>query len=156
MPAPAPSPQQLDRPALERAVEAALGTVLDPCSIAAANPLSLPDMGLIQRWDYDPATRMLSVVLIVTSPACFLVEDMIDGIRRSLEGLDAVDAVHVEVDAAARWTPDMVSPAGQASLERRRAHARRRLGLRPQQWREASPGAATRARSTAAPRPAAS
>jgi metal-sulfur cluster biosynthetic enzyme len=141
---------------LEHAVAAALGTVLDPCSIAAANPLSLPDMGLIQRWDYDPATRAVSVVLIVTSPACFLVEDMIDGIRRSLLPLEGVDDVHVEVDAAARWTPDMVSPAGQRSLERRRAHARRRLDLRPQQWREAGAGV-SRARSTADPRrPAAS
>jgi metal-sulfur cluster biosynthetic enzyme len=122
-------------PGIDAAIRAALHRVYDPCSVAAASPLSLIDMGLIRGWSYDPRARHVAVTMIVTSPACFLSENMADGMRQQLLEIDAVDSVDVRIDGDVLWSPTLLSAGAQASLDERRARIRRLLQVTPQQWR---------------------
>lgn len=124
-------------PVVDQEVTAALGQVYDPCSLAASSPLSLLDMGLIRGWTYDERTRHLDIVMIVTSPACFLSESMAAAIREQMAGVEAVGSVDIRIDSDVMWTPDMITPEAQAGLDRRRELSRRLLELRPRQWETA-------------------
>lgn len=118
------------------AVHAALRRVYDPCSVAAGAPLDLVAMGLIRSCTLDRAGRA-QVVMAVTSPACFLSENMAAGIREQVGAVEGVTGVDVEIDSDFRWTPDDLSSQAKALLHERRTARLHALRLRPRQWQEA-------------------
>ncbi|HXV93730.1 MAG TPA: iron-sulfur cluster assembly protein, partial [Pseudonocardia sp.] len=61
------------------AVEAALGTVCDPCSAAAGAPLSLREMGLVRECAVEDGTVRVS--LAVTGPGCTFTGLLVDATR---------------------------------------------------------------------------
>lgn len=50
-----------------RRVEEVIDRIYDPCSVAAENPISLIDMGLVRGWSVDESRRLLEVTMCVTS-----------------------------------------------------------------------------------------
>lgn len=97
-------------------VRAALGRVVDPCSIATGAPISIPDMGLVK--DISISNGCVKVVLQLTSPWCFQVDIIIEAVKARVAELEGVDEVQCEIDSAAEWTPDMIAPSARAALRR--------------------------------------
>lgn len=137
-----------------RAVAAALHRVKDPCSLAAGSPLSVLDMGLIRSWAYDPDSRRMELVMITTSPGCFLSANMIAAMCEEIGTLDVVEGLDVRVGDQV-WFPDMLSPTAQERLAKGREQRLRRSGVRPQAWKTAgSTAPAPTLASLSAPNPA--
>ena len=110
-------------PDLRASVDAALRTIVDPCSIATGAPIDLIDMGLLVAVGEQDGT--LVVTLRLTSPTCWQVGNIIGELQRKLRSLPEVRHVRCVVDMNAVWTPTMMAP-----------EARRRLRqLRPQYGR---------------------
>jgi metal-sulfur cluster biosynthetic enzyme len=98
-------------------VTAALGRVVDPCSIATGVPVTLPDMGLVKDVRLDQQGTVV-VELRLTSPFCFQIGLMLQRIQEVTSGLQGVATVHVEVDHGDEWLPEMMAPAARRRLRR--------------------------------------
>jgi metal-sulfur cluster biosynthetic enzyme len=120
---------------LDRAIEAALGRVFDPCSLAANAPVSIVDMGLVLGWRVDEAGNV-TVRMCVTSPCCTLAPNIAAGAERELRRIDGLAEVTVEMDAATFWTPDRMTDRGRETLRLRRERSQALLPVRPRQWQE--------------------
>jgi metal-sulfur cluster biosynthetic enzyme len=78
--------------------------------------VDIVNLGLVYGLDLD-ADGTLSVHLAVTTPTCPLAGYLVHQARASLEGLDGVTGVWVDLALEPPWSPTMMSDA-----------ARRRLG----------------------------
>ena len=106
-------------PEVERAaVEAALARVVDPCSIATGVPISLPEMGLVERIDIDGA--VVSVTLRLTSPVCLQAANIVGAVEERIGSIEGVASVSCEIDPAGDWLPTMMSAGAREELRRRR------------------------------------
>lgn len=130
-------PREEHDPRFDDQIRAALGRVYDPCSLAANNPLSLIDMGLVRDWRLD-AQGNLCVRMCVTAPSCLMAPKFLEAARVELRKIEGIGAVAVDVDPSVFWTPELMSDAGKALEARRHARSRRAAPVRPQQWREMS------------------
>lgn len=106
---------------LHETIEAALRTIVDPCSIATGAPVNLMDMGLIQSIDID--RDKILVVLRLTSPTCWQVVNIIGAIQEKLAPLPAIRELRCCVDMNAEWAPDMMAPAALKRLRTLRPSA---------------------------------
>jgi metal-sulfur cluster biosynthetic enzyme len=129
-----PAPSTFHR-SLARDVQAALGRVYDPCSLAANNPLSLIDMGLVREWTIDGEGHLM-VRLCVTTPSCLMAPKLIDAARQELRKVAGIEQVTIDVDPSVFWTPELMSSRGKRTVRRRHQRSRRVANVRPQQWRE--------------------
>ena len=123
------------RTELDGAIEAALGRVFDPCSLAAHAPVSIVEMGLVLGWRVDEAANV-TVRMCVTSPCCTLAPNIAAGAERELRRIDGLGEVTVEMDAATFWTPERMTDRGRETLQRSRERSLTLLPVRPRQWRE--------------------
>jgi metal-sulfur cluster biosynthetic enzyme len=129
--APATAPEDMV-PSLDARIADALGTVYDPCSMAAKNPLSIVDMGLILGWNLD-AEMNLTVKMCVTGPTCFMGPKMMEAARQELAKISELRAVSIELDPTVFWDETKMTAEGQ---RQRQAWVSRAKRARPQQWRE--------------------
>ena len=113
---------------LHDTVRAALDRVVDPCSLAAGAPTSLPDMGLLD-WSLDGS--VVQVTLRLTSPCCVYGPRMLEAVRAELMTVPGVTEVRAAIDYAAVWTPQMMTAAGRRALDARRADSRALGDVRP-------------------------
>jgi metal-sulfur cluster biosynthetic enzyme len=120
---------------LDERIEETLHRVYDPCSLAAQNPISLVDMGLVREWTLDEAGH-LDVRMCVTSACCTMSPHFVRASEAELAKLEGVTSVTVRVDAAVFWTPDLMSERGKEKLEERRRATIERTGVRPMMWKE--------------------
>lgn len=88
-------------------IAAALNAVLDPCSVAAARPLGLIDMGLVLGWQREAAT--LIVTLCTTSGECAMAPHFLEAARAALLALPGVERVEMKIDHDFVWTPDRMA-----------------------------------------------
>lgn len=118
--------------ATDAEIDAALETVVDPCSMAQATPLSLPAMGLV-RGRLFGADGELVVDVAVTAPGCAYVGLFADAAARALSGLAGVREVVVRLDPDVAWSEKLLRPdaAGVLSAAREDARARLARRLRP-------------------------
>jgi metal-sulfur cluster biosynthetic enzyme len=115
------------------AIEAALGKVDDPCSIAARAPMSVRDMGLVRDWHVEDDGTVV-VTVSPTAPSCILMSSIADGIEARVAEVDGVENVRVEVDTVRMWTPELMTDAGRRTLEDRRAASLLEVPVRPREW----------------------
>jgi metal-sulfur cluster biosynthetic enzyme len=101
------------------AVESALETVVDPCSLAQGTPLSLPAMGLVRGWEYDAG--VLRVVIAVTGPGCTLVGHLARGVADACAHLDGVEEVVVDLRPGVVWTEAELRGDARRTLQRHRS-----------------------------------
>jgi metal-sulfur cluster biosynthetic enzyme len=97
-----------------RSVRQALRGVVDPCSIATGAPITIEEMGLVQRIETNAAGEVL-VELCLTSPFCFQAVNIVERIREVVGGI-GVTNVQVRIDYAAEWLPNMMSEKARARL----------------------------------------
>jgi metal-sulfur cluster biosynthetic enzyme len=100
------------------AVLAALGRVIDPCSVGAGAAASIVEMGLIQSLASE--TDRVLVTLRLTSPVCAQVSGICAAIEREVGSVPGVTVVQCEVDCAAEWWPDLMASAVQQRLRQLR------------------------------------
>lgn len=118
-------------------VEAALGRVHDPCSVAAQSPLSVRAMGLLRGWELSDR-GVLDVRICVTTHACTMLGHIVRGIEDAAGEVDGVCAVRVTVERDVLWGEEMMTPEGRARLEANRRRARELTGVRPREWKDAA------------------
>lgn len=106
-------------------IERALRTVTDPCTAAAGLPLSIVDLGLIRDIEVNGDHVELQVTL--TEPGCPFLHRVLDAIYRSLDHLDEVRSVHVQLTWAPPWTPNDLSPFARHKLHRARQRMTNRM-----------------------------
>lgn len=99
----------VDSRASEERVLDRLGNVLDPCSCATENPVSIVDLGLVEEVHLDDES--VSVRFLPTSPMCLYMGQIMDDAERELLELDGVRDVDLEViDATEKmWRPDRLA-----------------------------------------------
>jgi metal-sulfur cluster biosynthetic enzyme len=106
-----------------QAVTTALGTVVDPCSIATGVPINLIDMGMIQ--DIRIVGERVCITLRLTSPLCLQVGDIVREVERRVGEVAGVSIVECDIDPAGEWLPTMMDARAQARLRRLRPAFRR-------------------------------
>jgi metal-sulfur cluster biosynthetic enzyme len=90
--------------ALIARIEARLERVTEPCSIAFGKPISIVEMGLIER--IDVTASHANVTLCLTDAACVHFAGMQQFIRDELLALPEISTVEVRQTLEHLWTPD--------------------------------------------------
>jgi metal-sulfur cluster biosynthetic enzyme len=124
-------------PELRTRVEAALGRVHDPCSVAVQAPLSVREMGLVRGYEVGE-DGVLDVRICVTTHACTMLGHIVRGIEEAAGEIDGVRDVRVTVEADVLWGEELMTPEGRAKLAANRRRARELTGVRPRQWKDAA------------------
>jgi metal-sulfur cluster biosynthetic enzyme len=101
-----------------QSIHAALGGIVDPCSIATGVPISLVDMGMVKEVVDDRGA--VCVTLRLTSPICWQAANIVAMVEEKVGAIPDVASVQCRFDAASEWMPDMMSRDAQARLRRLR------------------------------------
>lgn len=119
---------------LEREVRAALARVYDPCSVVSKAPLSIVDMGLLVDLRVSPGGQV-AVTLRPTSAMCTLIAAILQGVEEEVATVEGVTSVEARIDNSSRWTEEMMTEAGRATLAARRERSLREVPVMPLEWR---------------------
>jgi metal-sulfur cluster biosynthetic enzyme len=111
------------------ALWAQLETVLDPCSLAFAAPISVVSLGLVD--DLKLSGSSATVRLLLTMPACTMFGDIASQVRAALLVVEGVDDVRVELESRVEWSEGRMSPEARDALVARRAAYRERYQVLP-------------------------
>ncbi|QRK06467.1 DUF59 domain-containing protein [Archangium violaceum] len=104
--------------ATEAELLARIQSIPDPCSYGAGVPLSIGEMGLLQKVENDAGR--VTVRMQLTSPMCMMAAYFMREIEQRLMAEEGVASVQVEFDPAFEWKPeDICSDARQRLLDRR-------------------------------------
>lgn len=91
-------------PALIAQIQERLARVTEPCSIAFGKPISIVEMGLVER--IDVMGEHVDITLCLTDAACVHFAGMQRFICDELLGLPDVSTVTVSQTLDQLWTPD--------------------------------------------------
>lgn len=108
---------------LAEEIRRVLDTIEDPCSVAAAVPMGLHEMGLIKAVDIDDAGNV-SVDFRLTSPFCEMIAYMRNEAIARIGQLPGVNSVSITHDTGLDWDHDMIAPEAQARRQKRLAALR--------------------------------
>lgn len=117
---------------LREAVEQALHTVYDPCSVASQSPVSVIDMGMVSGLDI--AGDAVEIRLLPTNLGCTLVPSIMIAIEEALAAVPGIGPVSIAIDKDTHWSPEQMSERGRDLLGRRRAQAQAQMPIQPRQW----------------------
>jgi metal-sulfur cluster biosynthetic enzyme len=109
---------------LQEEVMARLQGIVDPCSAATNVPLSVVEMGMIEKVEF--AAGNLVVAFRMTSPLCHALPYFEMETERVLAGIPGIDAVTCIFDYGATWQPDNMTDGAQRKLADRREFVRSR------------------------------
>jgi metal-sulfur cluster biosynthetic enzyme len=93
-----------------------LGGIIDPCSAASAQPLSILEMGLVKDVGYRDGE--VTVHLRLTSPCCGMGWYFLQQADRRLADLPGVERVTVTLDNGLEWTPALMTPPAREARAR--------------------------------------
>jgi metal-sulfur cluster biosynthetic enzyme len=128
-----PPAQVIDRTEQEQAVQDAIATVIDPCSIAAKVPISIIELGLVRGWTVANDGEV-NVTVTPTAPSCILIGSIVRGIEERVGGVEGVRRVNVEIDAGTVWSPALMSSDARSRLKHRQDGSMAEVPVRPRQW----------------------
>jgi metal-sulfur cluster biosynthetic enzyme len=114
----------------EEEVMARLQGIIDPCSAATNVPLSIVEMGMVEKVDVE--SGKVVVAFRMTSPLCHALPYFEMEVERVLAGVPGIDGVKCTFDHGANWRPDdMTGGAKQKLAERREIVRSRPTAVRP-------------------------
>ncbi len=93
----------------EKEVRKALRQVKDP-----EMNLDLVVLGLI--YDIQIKDSHVDVTMSLTSPACPVAGEIVDQVRKTVEGIEGVESADVELTFSPRWTPERIPSTIRAAL----------------------------------------
>lgn len=108
----------------EASVEAALRSIVDPCSAANGSNLNVVEMGLVD--DIQVMGGHVVVDLLLTTPACDMVPYFHESIEARVGSLEGIDTVEVQTDHGFEWTEEQMTE----SAKRRRVAVRKEYAER--------------------------
>lgn len=103
---------------VEERVWRALRGVVDPCSVAAASPMDIVEMGLVDR--VEPDGDGVAIRLSLTSPSCMMLGQLLDQIDEHVRPVLAGRRPEVTLDDGMSWTPARMTGAAREAHEARR------------------------------------
>lgn len=95
-------------PELAAAVRAAVGDVMDPCSLRNGARMTYEDLGMIDDAEVDDRGRA-TVRLVLDDPVCVYMVEIISGVRSAALGVPGVEEAVVDILGDVVWTPDRMS-----------------------------------------------
>ena len=113
-------------PVSQEEVMTRLQGIVDPCSAATNVPLSVVEMGMIDKVEF--ASGNVVVAFRMTSPLCHALPYFEMEVERVLGGMPGIDAVSCTFDHGANWEPDDMTAGAKQKLADRREFVRSRLG----------------------------
>ncbi len=119
---------------LEERVQAALGDVIDPCSVTAGAPLSVVDMGMITGLRADDEGRV-SIGMRATSAMCTMIAGIMKVAEDRVSQVEGVTSVDVTLQSGPMWTEADMTDRGRTALNARRAAARNSRPVKPHEWK---------------------
>lgn len=99
-------------------VLAALREVVDPCSVAAATPIDIVEMGLVDRIEPDDE-KGVAIRLSLTTPSCMMLGQLLDQIDQHVTPVLG-RRPEVSLDDGMTWTPERMTGNARAIREARR------------------------------------
>ncbi len=96
---------------LEHKVIAALRSVFDP-----EIPVNIYDLGLIYNLQINDETNDVYVMMTLTTPNCPVAEDMPGQVQNSIQLVEGVGKVTVELTFEPPWDKDMLSESALLEL----------------------------------------
>jgi metal-sulfur cluster biosynthetic enzyme len=108
---------------VERAVLAVADEIRDPCSVAAAEPLGLVEMGLIRRVEVVPTAagdHRVTVHLRLTAPGCLYWLYFERELQNRVGAIEGVATLRVDRDRSYDWDESEIAPAARERLRRGR------------------------------------
>jgi metal-sulfur cluster biosynthetic enzyme len=108
---------------LREAVLAAADEISDPCSVAAAQPLGIAEMGLVRELILTPTSggHAVQIVLRLTAPGCLYWVYFERELRARIAALTGVTEVVVRRDPSYDWSEDDIAPVARRRLAEGRA-----------------------------------
>lgn len=129
--------------AIVASVRKELDAIYDPCSLSAAMPVSIVDLGLVRSVTADEEGNV-EVTVGATSPGCVLCPTVMwRGVQEVVTKVDGVRSANLRVDTDFFWTPAAMNQDVRAALDARRAEVAERDRYRPQEWRRVAAERAT-------------
>ncbi|KAA9151847.1 DUF59 domain-containing protein [Amycolatopsis acidicola] len=103
---------------VEEQVREALREVVDPCSVAAATPIDIVEMGLVDR--IEPDGDGVAIRLSLTTPSCMMLGQLLEQIDRQVSPLLGGRKPEVTLDDGMTWTPERMTGRAREIREARR------------------------------------
>jgi len=95
-----------------------LQEITDPCSAATNVPLSIVEMGMVEKVEF--ASGNVVVALRMTSPLCHALPYFQMEIERVLAGIPGIGTITCTFDHGGNWQPDHMTAGAQRKLADRR------------------------------------
>jgi metal-sulfur cluster biosynthetic enzyme len=105
-----------------------LQAVVDPCSAATGVSLSIVEMGMIERVEFESGSVVIH--LRMTSPLCHALPYFEMEIERVLADYPGIRGVKCVFDHGGNWQPDNMTSKAQKKLAERREFVLGRPGYR--------------------------
>jgi metal-sulfur cluster biosynthetic enzyme len=105
-------------------VVSCLQRITDPCSAATNVPLSIVEMGMVEKVELESGNVIIA--LRMTSPLCHALPYFEMEIERVLTGIPGIGSVSCTFDHGGNWQPDHMTLGAQRKLADRREFVKRR------------------------------
>ena len=128
---------------LEESVYAALGEVIDPCSITAGAPLSVVDMGMVMDVSVDDQ-GVASIGMRATSAMCTMIAGIMKAAEDRIAAVDGVTEVRIKLSSGPVWTEADMTDRGRSILNARRQRSQREFAVKPHEWKTRLAGSQAR------------
>ena len=101
-----------------------LHEITDPCSAATNVPLSIVEMGMVEKVEFESGNVV--VALRMTSPLCHALPYFQMEIERVLAGIPGIGTITCTFDHGGHWEPDHMTAGARDKLADRREFVRSR------------------------------
>jgi metal-sulfur cluster biosynthetic enzyme len=104
-------------------------SISDPCHELADYPLTLVDLGVINRVEFDDG--YVEVGLTYTEIGCSFAPRILERLEQELMAIPGVTSMDAVYEPFPPWTPDRMSPRAQQLYAQRRAQAQHAVASIP-------------------------
>lgn len=104
-------------------------SVEDPCHVLAGYPLTIADLGIVNRVELDGG--YVEIGLTYTELGCTFAPRILDRLEHEVMQVPGVTSMDVIYEPFPPWTPDRMSPRAQRLYAERRAQARSAVAAVP-------------------------
>jgi metal-sulfur cluster biosynthetic enzyme len=117
----AANPELADDPLLAE-IWRRVQSVEDPCHVLAGYPLTIADLGIVNRVELDGG--YVEIGITYTELGCSFAPRILQRLEQELSTVSGVTSMDVVYEPFPPWTPDRMSPRAQELYRQRAAQAR--------------------------------
>jgi metal-sulfur cluster biosynthetic enzyme len=124
----AANPQLADDPLLAE-IWRRVQSVEDPCHVLAGYPLTIADLGIVNRVELDGG--YVEIGITYTELGCSFAPRILQRLEQELTAVPGVTSMDVVYEPFPPWTPDRMSPRAQELYRQRSVQARTAVAAIP-------------------------